>query len=144
MIKRRSASQKHTSVNPGTIQSKCEVVLEGDLAQGMVLGLEELLFPIIAAAAGLFGRGAVMGQLVGVDAVEQFGEAPDEEDALAQEGAQGAFGGRIDVGGRNEVGAQEVGEFFGVDAIVLVLAAVNEVEVKSVGQDEGQTLGLAA
>lgn len=113
------------------------------MAQGVVFGLEELLFPVVATAAGLFGRGAVMGQLVGVDAVEQFGAAPDVEEALAQEGAQGPFGGGIDVGGRDEVGAEQVGELFGVNAVILVLAAVDEVEVERMSQDEGQALGLA-
>ncbi len=66
-----------------------QVVLERDLAQRMVFGFEEKLFPEVAGTPGLFGWGAVVGQLVGVDAVEQFGTAPDVEDALAQECARG-------------------------------------------------------
>jgi hypothetical protein len=43
--------------------------------------------------------------------------------------AQGAFGRGIDVGRRDEVRAQEVGDFFGVDAVVLIFAAVDEVQI---------------
>ncbi len=66
-----------------------QVVFEGDLAQRVVLGLEQLLFPEVADAAGLLYRGAVVGQLVGVDAGQQFGSPPDIEDALAQVLADG-------------------------------------------------------
>jgi hypothetical protein len=38
-----------------------------------------------------------MGQLLGLDAGQQIGALPDEEQALAQEGAQGAFVGRISI-----------------------------------------------
>jgi hypothetical protein len=41
-----------------------QVVPEGDLARGVVFGLEELCLPGVADAAGLSGRGPVMGQLV--------------------------------------------------------------------------------
>ena len=58
-------------------------------------------------------------------------------------GAQGPLGGGIDVGGGDEVGAEQVGDFLGVDAVVLVLAAVNGLEVEGVGQDEGEASGLA-
>ena len=51
--------------------------------------------------------------------------------------------GGIDVGRRDEVGAQEVGELFGVDAVVLVLAAVDGLEIERVGQDEVQAGPLA-
>ena len=88
-----------------------QIVLEGELAQRMVFGLEKLLFPEVAGPAGLFGRGAVVDQLVGVNAGQEFGTTPDIEDALAQEGAQGPFGGGINVGGRDQVGAQEVSQF---------------------------------
>ena len=39
--------------------------------------------------------------------------------------------------------AQQVGEFFGVNAVVLVFAAVNGLEVERVGQDEVESGGLA-
>src|SRR6266576_1761074 len=45
-----------------------QVVFESDLAQGMVFGIEQRLFPEVARAAGLFGGNAVVRQLVGVDA----------------------------------------------------------------------------
>ena len=66
-----------------------QVVFEGELAQGMVLGGQQLFLPGIANAAGLFGRDAVVGQLMRMNAGQQFGAAPDVEDALAQECAQG-------------------------------------------------------
>ena len=66
-----------------------QVVFEGELAQGMVLGGQQLFFPGIANSAGLSGRDAVVGQLMRMNAGQQFGAAPDVEDALAQECAQG-------------------------------------------------------
>ncbi len=36
-----------------------------------------------------------------------------------------------------------MGQLLGVDAVILVFAAVDEVEVERVGEDEGQALGLA-
>ena len=84
-----------------------------------------------------------MGQLMGLDAGQQIGALPDEEEALTQQGAQGAFVGRIDIGLGDEIGAQQVGNLFGVDAVVLVFAAVDGFEVEGMGQDEGQAGGLA-
>jgi hypothetical protein len=52
---------------------------------------------------------------MGLDAGQQIGALPDEEGALAQERAQGPFVGGIDVGRADEVGAQQVGEFFRID-----------------------------
>jgi hypothetical protein len=43
-----------------------------------------LLFPVVTDPAGLFSWGAVMGQLVGMNAGQQFGAAPDVKDALAR------------------------------------------------------------
>src|SRR4030095_6191734 len=103
---------------------------------------EQLGCPGVAIAAGLFYWGAVVSQLMGLDAGQQIGALPDKEQTLAPEGAQRALVGRIRGGRRGEVSAQEVGEFFGVDAVVLVLAPVNGLEVEGVSQDEGQAGGL--
>ena len=73
---------------------------------------------------------------MGTDPGKQFTAVPDIDQALAQQGAQGALLSRIDVGGRDQVGAQEVGDLLGVNAVVLVLAAVNGLEVERMGQDE--------
>ena len=54
-----------------------------------------------------------------------------------------AFVPRLDIGRRNEIGTEQVGELFGVDAVILVLAPVNGFDVKSVGQDEFEAGGLA-
>ncbi len=116
-----------------------QVVLEGDLAQGMVFGGQERFFPGIADAAGLPGRGAIVSQLMGVDARQQFGAAPNKEHALAQQSAQGPFVCRIHVSRRDQVGAQQVREFLGVDAVVLVLAAMNGFNVERVSQNERQS-----
>src|SRR5436309_939776 len=86
---------------------------------------------------------AVVGQLMAVDAGQQLGAAPDVEDALAQQRAQRPLLSRVHVGGGNEIGAQEVREFFGVDPVVLVFAAVNGSDVEGVGQDKAQAGGLA-
>ena len=50
---------------------------------------------------------------------------------------------RLDIGRRDEVAAQQVGELFGVNAVVLVLAAVNGLEIKRMGQHEVDLGGLA-
>src|SRR5262249_34326091 len=45
-----------------------QIVFEGELTQGMVFGLEQLLLPEIAHATGLLNWGAVVGELVRVNA----------------------------------------------------------------------------
>ena len=62
-----------------------------------------------------------MGQLMGLDASQQLGPAPDIEDALAQQSTQGSLIGGINVSRRNEIRAKQVGKFFRIDAIVFVL-----------------------
>ena len=117
---------------------------EGELAQRMIFALEQFLGPGLAVVAtGLPGQRAVVGQLVRVDTGQQFGAPPDVEHALAQQRAQGAFSGRVDEGRRDQVGAEQVSDFLRVDAVVLVFATVDEVEVERVGQDEGE-VGLLA
>ena len=49
-----------------------QVVFQCDLAQGMVFGPQQLFLPGIARAPGLPGGDAVVGQLMGVDAGQQF------------------------------------------------------------------------
>lgn len=44
---------------------------------------------------------------------------------MAQQGAQRLPSGGIDVGRRNEVGAEQVSKLFGIDAVVLVFAAAS-------------------
>jgi hypothetical protein len=88
-------------------------------------------------ATGLARRNTVLGQLMAVDARQQSGAVPDIEDALTQERTQGASFRWVDVSGRDEIGTKQVREFLRVDAIVLVLAAVNGFDVEGVGQDEG-------
>ena len=119
------------------------VVLEGELADGMGFAGEEAFLPGIAVVNGLAEGGAVVGQLMGLDAGEEFGAFRNVEDTLAEQSAQGPLGGGINVAGGNEVGAQEVADFFGVNAVVLVFAAVNGLEIKGVGQDEMDVGGLA-
>jgi hypothetical protein len=80
---------------------------------------------------------------MGLDAGQQFAAPPDIENPLAQQRPQRAFVGGIDIGRRDEVGAQEVGELFGVNAVVLVLAAVNGLEIEGMSQDEVQARRLA-
>ncbi len=120
-----------------------QVVLQGELADRVVFLGQQLFFPGIAIGPGLAERGPVVGQLMGLDARQQFGAAPDVENPLPQQRAQGAFGGRIDVGRRNQIGAQQMGDLFGVNAVVLVLAAMNGLEIERMGQDELQTGFLA-
>ena len=70
---------------------------------------------------------------MGLDAGQQIGAAPDVVKALAQQGAQRPFLRRIDVGRWDEIGAQEMGDLFRINPVVLVFAAVNGLEVKGMG-----------
>src|ERR1043165_6616879 len=103
----------------------------------IVLG-EQSLFPGAAIATALTDRGMTFGQLMAGDTGEQVGSLPYIIDALTKQGAHGSFLGRIDVGGRDQVGSQQVSEFFAVDAIVLIFTTVNGFEVERVGEDEVQ------
>src|SRR5215472_9044982 len=76
-----------------------QVVSESELALGVIFGRQESLFPGVAGAAGLLGGSTVVSQLMGVDAGQQFGAAPDVVDALTQEGTQRPLLGRIDIRG---------------------------------------------
>ena len=120
-----------------------ELIFEGQLANGVVFAGQELFLPGIAIGAGLAGGDAIMGQLMGMDAGQQFGAGPDKKGALTKQSAQGAQGGRIDVGWRDEIGPEQVGEFFGINAVVFVFAAMNGFDIEGVGQDEGEAGGLA-
>jgi hypothetical protein len=120
-----------------------QIVLEGELADGIIFLRQQLFFPAIAVGAGLGQCRTVVGQLMGLDAGQQFGAMPDVEDPLPQQRPQRAFGGGIDVSGRDEVGAQQVRDLFGINAVVLVFAAVNGFEVERVGQNEVQ-IGVLA
>src|ERR1043166_7144463 len=82
---------------------------------------------------GSLGGARVVGQLMGMNAGQQFGAPPDVVDALAQKRAQGALLCGIDIGGRNQIGTEQVREFFGVDAVVLVFAPVNGFDVDGRG-----------
>ena len=42
----------------------------------------------------------------------------------------------MDIAGRDEVGPEQVGEFFGINAVVLVLPAVDGFDVEGVGEHE--------
>src|SRR5262245_42584288 len=74
---------------------------------------------------------------------ESWRRAPDVANALTQEGADGPLLRGIDVGRRNEIGPQQMGQFLRIDAVILGFAAVNGLEIKGMGQDEGEA-GLVA
>jgi len=120
-----------------------QVVLQRQLAYRIGFLGQELLLPGIAVGPGLTECRAIVRQLMGLDAGQQFGPRPDVVGALPQQSAQRPFVGGIDVGGRDEVGAQQVGQLFGIEAVVLVLAAVNGFEVEGMGQHEVQACRLA-
>jgi hypothetical protein len=116
-----------------------QFVFDGQLADGMIFAGQELFLPGIAIVAVASGEGGtVVGQLMGLEPRQQIGSLPDEVGALTQERAQWPHGGGINVGRRDEIGPEQVSEFFGVEAVVLVFAAVNGLEIEGVGQDEGQ------
>jgi hypothetical protein len=77
-------------------------------------------------------------ELMRTEAGQEIGSAPDKEETLAEQRAQRAQSGGIDVSGGNEIAAEQMGDLFGIDAVVLVLAAVNGLEVERVRQDEGE------
>src|SRR5208283_4958739 len=120
-----------------------QVVLQGELAGGMIFLGQELFCPGLSVVRGLAEGGPVVGQLMGLDAGQEFAAVPDVEHPLAQQGAQGTFLGGIDIARGNEVGAQQVRQFFGVNAVVLVFAAMNGFDVKGVGEHEVDVGGLA-
>jgi len=80
------------------------------------------------------------GQVVLVEGVldmsEELGALAGEVEAAAQEVAGRAHLGRVDVRHGDGATAQERGEFLGVDAVVLGLAAVNGLQVECMGEDE--------
>ena len=120
-----------------------QVVLERELAQRIIFGRQQLFLPGIADAASLFGRSAIVGQLMGVDAGQQLGAAPDIEEALAQKRPQRPLLGGIDIGGWNEVRTQQMGELLRIDAVVFIFASVYRFDVEGMRQNEGQARGLA-
>jgi len=69
---------------------------------------------------------------------QQIGASPDKEQTLAQQRAQWPQSGGIDISRRDEIAAKQRRDLFGVDAIVLVLAAVNGAQIERVCQDEGE------
>ena len=113
-----------------------QIVLQGELAEGIGFLGQELFGPRLAVVNMLAGDGTVVGELMGLDAGEQFAAVPDVKDPLPQQGPQGPLLGGIDIGRRNQVGAEQMGDLFGVNAVVLVFAAVNGLEVEGVGQHE--------
>ena len=118
-----------------------QVILQGELADGIGFAGEEVFLPGFAVVKRLAGGGPVISELMGLDAGQEFAAIPDVEQTLPQQGAQWPFGCRIDITRRDQVGAQEVADLFGVNAVVLVFAAVNGLEVKRVSQDEVDARG---
>ena len=116
-------------------------VLEGELVNRMRFVGQEMLLP--AVAVGGRDGGAVMSQLMGLNAGLELGAIPDQGQALTQEPPERTLGGRIDVAVRDEVGAEQMGEFLGINAVVFVFAAVDGADVKGMSQDEGDVGGLA-
>ena len=114
-----------------------QIVLQGELAHRVGLGREELFTPGLPVVKGLTVGGPVVSQLMRLNARQEFRAVPDIEQALAEQSAERTFFRRIDVARGNEVGAEQMGDFLGVKAVVLVLAAMNGLEVERVGQDEG-------
>ena len=116
-------------------------VLEAELVNRMGFVGQEMLLP--ALAVGGREGGAVMSQLMGLHAGLDLGAIPDEVQALTEETPERTLGSRIDVAVGNEVGAEQVGEFLGIDAIIFVFAAMDGADVEGVDQDEGDVGGLA-
>jgi hypothetical protein len=119
------------------------VVLEGETLPRIPGDFEKRFEPFLPVVAE-FGNGLlVSGELPGADALEQFDALPDVGSALAEQVAHGALFGRVDIGRGNEVAAQQVGQLLRIDAVVLVLSAVDGLEVERVGEDEFEAGFLA-
>ena len=101
-----------------------------------VLG-EDAFLPDVAVVSALGRWNEPLGRLVHGELRHQRRAPPDVAHALAQEGADGAALGRIEVGRRDEVGPQQVGQLFRIDAVVLVLPAVDVLEVEGMREHEG-------
>jgi len=58
-----------------------EIVLQGELTDRVGFRGEELLAPGLAVVKGLAGGGAVIGELMGLEAGEEFAAVPDVKEA---------------------------------------------------------------
>src|SRR5215831_15539505 len=108
-----------------------ELVLDCQLVNGIGFVGQEMFLPAVTIG-GRTGQ-TIVGLLMGLDAGQELGALPDEVQALAQERSQGALGRGISVGRRDEIGAEEMSELPGIDAVVFVFAAVNGFEVEGMG-----------
>jgi hypothetical protein len=116
------------------------VVLESQPTQGLRFGGQEGGFPGIAGGAGAFGGSAVVSQLMGVDARQEFRATPDVEETLTEQGPERPFLGRVDVSGRDEMGAEQVREFlevvvFDVGVNALLALAIHDADVPLPGME---------
>ena len=116
------------------VANERELVLEIELVNGIGFAGQQVFLPAVAIGGGA-GQ-AVVCQLMGLDAGQEFGPLPDKGQPLAQERPKRALLGRIGVAWGDEVGPEEMGELLGIDAVVLVFAAVDGLEVEGMGQDE--------
>ena len=107
------------------LNDQLDILLKGKTLTGVFGGFEEGLEPFLAVVAELGDRTIAPGHLAGADALEQFDALPDIGGALTEEVSHGALGGRVDVGRRDQIAAQKVGEFFGVNAVIFVFTAVD-------------------
>ena len=121
-----------------------QFILEGELGDGVGFLSHELRFPGIAVVTALgLERGTIVGELMGTEPGQQIGAAPDKEEPLAEQRAQGPESGWINVGWRDEIAAEQVGDLFGIDAVVLVFAAVNGAQIERVSEHESE-IGFVA
>ena len=104
--------------------------------QRVLVLLQDALFPDLPVVSALGGGDEPLSHLVHRQVRQQLRALPDVAHALAQQSPDRAAGGRIDIGRRNQVGPQQVGELLRVNAVVLVLAAVDVLEVQRVRQHE--------
>ena len=113
-----------------------QVGLERGLVVGIGEGLGQALAPRLTIAAAAGHGFFTLGQLETLQALEQFGSAPHVGDALTEQSADGSFLGGVDIGGRDEIAAEQMGQLLRIDPVVLVLAAVDGADVKGMSEDE--------
>ena len=102
------------------------------------------LFPRIAIVVGGAAHArAVVGQLMGLDAIEQFGAPPHVADALAQQRAHRPLLRWVDVGRGDQVGAQQVSQFFRNRCGRSCFCRRDGLQIERMGQDKSQ-VGLVA
>lgn len=125
------------------LDNEMDILLQSKAVTWIIVGSEKGFEPFGAVVAEFRYGHFVLRKLHGGNALEQLDALPHVGSSLAKQGTDGPFLCRVDVGGWNEIAAQEVSELFRIDSIVFVFAAMDGLEVKGVSEHELES-GLLA